>query len=175
MNTITSPSIIDFQGDASLRAVLSALEQHADKSLALEYCGRTIQQGYHFTEVKAGSFVTLDCGGNPDQWRETILQVEDLPSQDGRDFMTVEKFRSILDQVATKVELDRDARLTFEVSPANAPMQVFDAQALEIDTGRVRLLLASRPAICKPRHRAEQVAAMASCYGNAANGAGCCA
>lgn len=25
--------------------------------------GRQVQAGYHATEVKAGSFVTLDCGG----------------------------------------------------------------------------------------------------------------
>jgi len=44
----------------------------------IDYGGRTIRPGYHVTEVKAGSFGTLDCGGNPDAWRETILQVEDL-------------------------------------------------------------------------------------------------
>jgi hypothetical protein len=95
--------------------VLAALEPHADKSLVIEYGGRIIQAGYHVTEVKAGSFATLDCGGNPDRWQETILQVEDLASTDGRDFMNVQKFRGILAQVATKIELDNDARLTFDL------------------------------------------------------------
>ena len=174
MNTITSPSIIDFQGDASLQAVLSALEPHADKSLVLEYGGRTIQPGYHVTEVKAGSFVTLDCGGNPDQWHETILQVEDLPSEDGRDFMQVRKFREILAHVATRIELNADARLTFEIGPPDTPMQIFDVNTLGIEANRILLALVARPAICKPRHRAAKEAAAASCCGSTAKDLGCC-
>ena len=80
MNTITSPSIIDFQGDGSLRACSESLGSARRQISRPRIRRRTIQQGYHVTEVKAGSFVTLDCGGNPDQWHETILQVEDLPS-----------------------------------------------------------------------------------------------
>jgi hypothetical protein len=83
MNREASPSPIDFHGDALLGGLLDALEPHASKPLLLEYAERVIQPGYHVTEVKAGAFVTLDCGGNPDRWQETILQVEDLPSQDG--------------------------------------------------------------------------------------------
>lgn len=173
MDTMTSPSRIDFRDEATLNVLFTGLEPHSTKSLVLEYAGRKIQSGYHVTEVKAGSFITLDCGGNSDQWRETILQVEDIASQDGRDFMTVEKFRKILDQVAMKIEIDWDARLTFEVGPPDTPMQVFDVHALEFGTDHVLLRLASRPAICKPRHRAEHAAARACC-GTSANNTGCC-
>ncbi|UXN66128.1 DUF6428 family protein (plasmid) [Phyllobacterium sp. A18/5-2] len=174
MDTMTSPSLVDFHNDGSLAGILAALEPHSDKSLVLQYRGRTIQPGYHVTEVKAGSFVTLDCGGNPDQWHETILQVEDLPSVGGRDFMQVSKFRGILAQVATRVVLDADARLTFEVGTPDAPMQVFDVNTLAIEADRIVLALAARPAICKPRHRAAKEAAPAACCGTAAKGSGCC-
>eukprot|EP01036_Dinobryon_divergens_P045898 gene45898-61347_t len=59
--------------DSSLASVLAALEPHGDKALVFEYDGGEVQAGYHVTEVKAGSFVTLDCGGNPDAWQETPL------------------------------------------------------------------------------------------------------
>jgi hypothetical protein len=154
MDTLTSPVFVEFHGEGTLSGILDALEPHADKPLVIEYGGRTIQSGYHVTEVKAGSFVTLDCGGNPDQWRETILQVEDIPSEGGREFMKVSKFRAILAQVATKVDLDGDARLTFEVGEPAVPMQVFDVDTLAIEAESVVLRLGSRPAICKPRHRA---------------------
>jgi Family of unknown function (DUF6428) len=172
MNAHARP-LIEFHDDGLLGAVLAALEPHADKPLVFEYAGRTIQPGYHVTEVKAGSFVTLDCGGNPDQWHETILQVEDLPSTDGRSFMAVGKFRAILDQVAARIPLAADARLTFEVGPPDAPMQVFDAHSLEPEVERVVLRLAPRPAVCKPRHRAAQAAEVA-CVGPAAKRTGCC-
>lgn len=175
MPTHASPSAIDFGGDASLSAIQDALEPHAGKALVIEYAGRTIQRGYHVTEVKAGSFVTLDCGGNPDQWRETILQVEDVAAAAEAEFMPVSKFRAILDQVAARIALDPSARLTFEVGLPDTPMQVFDIDTLRVGTDRVVLCLASRPAICKPRHRADQEAALSACCGSATREIGCCA
>lgn len=174
MDTMTSPVLVEFYSDGSLSGILAALEPHVDKSLFIEYGGRTIQSGYHVTEVKAGSFVTIDCGGNPDQWHETILQVEDLPSEGGRDFMKVSKFRGILAQVANRIELDADARLTFEVGKPDTPMQVFDVGTLAIESDRIVLALAARPAICKPRHRAAKEAAAVSCCGPAAKSSACC-
>jgi hypothetical protein len=154
MNAPATPAVVKFDGDASLGAVLSALEPYADKVLVIEYGGRTIRPGYHVTEVKAGSFVTLDCGGNPDAWSETILQVEDLGPQDDQDFMLVAKFRGILGKVAERVALDTDARLTFEIGPPELPMQVFDVDTLHLNPDKIVLRLAPRAAICKPRHRA---------------------
>lgn len=113
MNVHASPLRTDFHEDASLGEFFAALEGHADKALVLTYGGgRHVQAGYHVTEVKASSFVTLDCGGNPDAWRETVLQVEDIPLTKGSAPMTVAKFQSILGKVGSKVQLDRDARLT---------------------------------------------------------------
>lgn len=174
MSADTSPPPFDFQGDALLGTLLGALEPHASKLLVLEYAGRTIQPGYHVTEVKAGSFVTLDCGGNPDRWHETILQVEDLPSHDGRDHMLAGKFRTILDQVATRIELAAGARLTFEVGMPDEPMRIFDVCAMQPERDRVILRLAARSAICKPRHRATQGTASAACCGPSTSKSNCC-
>lgn len=99
--------------------------------------------------------------------------MEDLPAIDGRSFMAVGKFRAILDQVATRIPLAADARLTFEVGPPGAPMQVFDANSLEPEAERVVFRLVPRSAICKPRHRAAQAAAVACC-GPSAKSAACC-
>ncbi len=164
MNAHTSPATMEFHDDALLGVLLGALEPHADKPLVLEYAGRTIEPGYNVTEVKAGSFLTLDCGGNPDAWHETILQVEDLPSTDGGSFMAAGKFRSILNQVATKIPLAADARVTFEVGAPGSPMQIFDAHSLEAGADHLLLRLAPRSAVCKPRHRATQAAA--ACCGS---------
>jgi Family of unknown function (DUF6428) len=155
-----SPSL---QRDSSLEVVLSALATHDEKPLIIEYGGRQVQPGYHVTEVKAGSFVTLDCGGNPDAWQETILQVEDIPADNGQTFMTVGKFRSILAQVNRKVRLSESARLTFEISQPGAAMQVFDAGEIAVTDDHAVIRLGARPAICKPRHRAAQVETKACC------------
>jgi hypothetical protein len=172
MNVHANPLVLLSGQQSSLGAVLTALEPYGEKSLIIEYGGRDVQAGYHVTEVKAGSFVTLDCGANTDAWQETILQVEDIPPGDGVDFMKVGKFRAILAQVDRKVPLDPDTRLTFEIGPPNEPMQVFDVASLAIEDGAARLALGPRPAICKPRHRA--AALSEACCRLSAKASGCC-
>lgn len=169
-----SPSPVDFQGDALLGTLLDALEPYAALPLLFDYAGRTIQPGYHLTEVKAGAFVTLDCGGNPDRWQETILQLEDLPASDGDGCMLVGKFRSILDRVAARIALAADARLTFEVGRPDEPMRIFDLAALAPQQGHVLLRLMARSAICKPRHRGARQATSPACCAPASSQAGCC-
>ena len=166
-----TPLTTKFHGDASLTQLLGALEGQDEKTLVIEYGGRTIRPGYHVTEVKAGSFVTLDCGGNPDAWQETILQVEDLPADGAQTFMTVEKFRCIMKKVASKIAMASDARLTFEVGPPDEPMQIFDVGSLRPGANSMLLELTARPAICKPRHR--EAAAAQSCCGHT-SGSTCC-
>lgn len=153
----------DFGGDASFPSLRAALLRCGAEPLRIEYAGRISQLGYHVTEVKAASFVTLDCGGDPDQWREVILQVEDAELADGAAPMTAAKLTAILDKVASRIELDADARLTFEVGPSGAPMQVFDVGTLEVLAGQATLRLTDRSAVCKPRHRAEIRAAPTKC------------
>ncbi|HTI00826.1 MAG TPA: DUF6428 family protein [Acidisoma sp.] len=156
MDMIPLSSQISFAGDASLAAVLEALRPVERLPLVLDYDGRKIQPGYHVTEVKAGSFMTIDCGGDPDAWRETVLQVEDLPaSPQTPHHMPVGKFLAILDKVAQRLLLDQAARLTFEIGPPGQPMQVFDVDELRISSDVAQLHLCARPAICKPRHRAQ--------------------
>jgi hypothetical protein len=155
MNVHASPLKTDFQDDASLGAVLDALEAHGDKALVLIYGdGQQVQAGY---------FVTLDCGGKPDAWRETVLQVEDIPATERSAPMTVAKFQSILGKVGSRVQLDREARLTWEVSRPGDPMQVYDVAGIEIENDRAIVHFSPRPAICKPRHRAQQAGAPACC------------
>lgn len=174
MTESTSPLAVNFHGDASVGRLLAALAPHDDKALVIRYGDRTIRPGYHVTEVKAGSFVTIDCGGNPDTWRETILQVEDLGPDGAQEFMSVGRFRTILDKVAAQIGLDRDARLTLEVGPPETAMQVFDIDSLRIDSDRMHLSLAARPAICKPRHRQSIEAQGAGCCDGAPKRTGCC-
>ena len=163
--------------DTSLAAVLAALAPHEDKALVIDYGdGREVRAGYHVTEVKAGSFVTLDCGNNPDAWQETILQVEDIPAMEGKGLMRVSKFRSILGAVDRKVRLNADARLTLEISRPDEAMRIYDVAAVEIGEDRAVLRLGERSAICKPRHRAAMGQASACCSPAAAGtGNACCA
>ena len=90
--------------------------------------------------------------------RESILQVEDLPMEDGSEAMTVRKFRAILAKVSQRIELQAVARLTFEVGRPDAAMQIFDVGTLTASADHALIRLMPRAALCKPRHRTEQEA-----------------
>ncbi len=159
---------------STLADVLARLDGHDDRVLSIVYEGRAVQAGFHVTEVKAGSFVTLDCGGSPDAWTETVLQVEDIPASDGKAQMTAGKFRSILGQVGRKVTLDLDARLTIEIGRSGQAMRVYDIAEVSITDQAAILVLGIRQAICKPRHRAEQATRAAACCGSQPKASACC-
>jgi len=144
--------------ESTLAAVLGRLDGHDELPLSIEYADRIVRPGFHVTEVKAGSFTTLDCGGNPDAWQETVLQVEDIPLEGDNVRMTAGKFRAILAQVDKKVRLNHDARLTIEIGRPGEAMRVFDVADISIHVDRAVLALGERAAICKPRHRAAQAA-----------------
>lgn len=170
---MNAPATLPYADVAStLAIVLARLQGHDDEPLAIQYGDRHVQPGYHITEVKAGSFTTLDCGGNPDAWQETVLQIEDIALYEGRAPMTAGRFRSILAKVDSKVRLQHDARLTVEIGRPGEAMQVFDIADIEVGAGQVRLVLGMRPAICKPRHRSQ--AATAACCTPQSTGQGCC-
>jgi hypothetical protein len=90
--------------------------------------------------------------------------------------MPVAKFLAIIDKVAKAVRFDTAAKVTFEVSDGKRAMQLYRAVAVEIDGGTVRVMLAQRPASCKPRDRwlEEQTKEHASCCGPTADTARCC-
>lgn len=142
-----------------------------------DYDGGEVQAGHHVTEVMAGSFVALECGGNPDAWQETMLQVEGIPAREGRSQMRVGEFVSILARVDQKVRLKSDARLTIEASRPDVAMRVFHVAGLALVGERAVLRLGAWPAICKPRHRAQSAEAAACCSPVTTKGgaSACCA
>lgn len=163
-------------GEPSTEAMLAALAAHGEKSLVFVYDGREVLPGYHVTEVKAGSFVSLDCGANPESWRETFIQLWDVQAEQGRGFMPVGKFLAIIKKVADKVAFNGDARLTFEVSDGQSAMQMFALSSVEVDVHAVRLTLRPRPASCKPRDRwlEQRAAAQPDASAPAMNATACC-
>lgn len=173
-------SMPDIDTLAKLRALL---EPYADKPLVFHYGGRTIASGYHVTEVKAARLSSLDCGANPEEWSETIIQLWDV-EEESATHMRAGKFLGILSQVAKRVAVDDHGLLVFEAGDRASPMQIFTVGAVMARGSHVEVMLAPRPATCKPRERGLEEAAgatTASCCGPAPTPAarggvkkGCC-
>ena len=163
-------------GDAPLSRLLDALTDHGQRALVFVYDGREVQPGYHVTEIKSGRFDALDCGANPESWRETFIQLWDVPAKAGLGYMPVWKFLAIMKKFAAEVRFDAGAKLTFEVSDPSSAIRLFGIEAVEIAGQTVRVSLARRPASCKPRDRWLEQApkADACCAPNASTAQACC-
>lgn len=157
--------------------LLGRLAAHAQKPLVFEYDGRAVRPGYHVTEVKAGAFASLDCGANPEEWRETIVQLWDVEEGPDRSWMPVGKFLAIMRKVAERVPFDPEAKLTFEVSDGLEAIRLFAAASVETGGDTVRVRLERRPASCKPRDRwlETQAPKASACCGPSTQAAACCA
>lgn len=159
-----SPPPADEISTASLLDRLVAFPSHR---LIFNYEGRDVLPGYHVTEVKDGHFEALDCGANPEAWRETFIQLWDVPEA-GRTHMLASKFLAIIRKVGDLVQFDANAKLTFEVSDGSGAIQLFRAESFDNDDEAVRVRLGRRPASCKPRDRwlqEEQSRAAKPCCG----------
>jgi hypothetical protein len=164
-NGLSEAAVVSWPDEATAGAFLGKLQDHGGKALIFVYGGRALSPGYHVTEVKAAQFGSLDCGANPEAWRETIIQLWDV-EEPGRTFMPVAKFLAIMWKVAEQVPFDQTARLTFEVSDSTRAMQIFGLGEISVDDEAVRASLEPRPASCKPRDRwLDQQTAAQNCCG----------
>lgn len=173
MTTVAKSDDVESR-EVTIGGLLRALADHAEWPLVVEYDGHLVKPGYHVTEVKAGRFQALDCGGNPEAWPEIFIQLWDVVDGD-RSHMSAGKFAAIIRKVSDHVALEADAKLTFEVSDGVRPMQLHRAHAPLLADGAIRVALSPRPASCKPRDRwleSERQKAAACC---ATEKSACCA
>lgn len=164
----------------STQAFIAQLQPHLDKQLVFEYASKRIQPGYHVTEIKAASFRSLDCGANPQEWHETIVQLWDVADQPEQGHMSVRKFMAIYNKVHRDVQLDESADIKFECGDDVAPAVHYQIDHLQVEGQTVWVALEPVRATCKPRDRMwleQQIGQMADncCGPNATPGNACCA
>ena len=152
--------------------LLDALAGHAGKPLVFSHEGRDVLPGYHVTEVSSAAFEALDCGANPEAWRETFIQLWDIPAEAGRSWMSAGKFLAIMRKVTKELALGD--KLTFEVSDGASAMQLYRASAIEEQDDAVRVRLTRRPSSCKPRDRWLEQQEVSACCGPALPKQSCC-
>ncbi len=98
--------------------LFDVLRVHQSKALVFEYTpNKFVGANYHITEVKHTTIDSVDCGGKTNDWKETIIQLWESPSELGkRDYMKVDKAISILERVGSMKPFTLDAEVKFEYS-----------------------------------------------------------
>lgn len=151
---------VDLTNDERPETFLAALRPHGAKALVFEYGDgtalglRRVQPGYHVTEIRDAAMRSVDCGGGAaEAWRETVVQVWDVPGGPEARHVTVDKFFGIWRAVDKQLALDPASRLVVEAGDDVGAAVRYAATAVTVEGDTVVVRLGARRATCKPRDR----------------------
>ncbi|AXT21043.1 hypothetical protein D7030_08535 [Flavobacteriaceae bacterium AU392] len=160
--------------------LLSLLSEHQDKSLLFEYAPNLLLgANYHITEVKHIVIDSVDCGAQSDNWKETIIQLWESPSELGKtEYMSTFKALGILKKVGRIKPYVLDAEVKFEYGNATFHTAQLFVNDFEIRNNNLIFKLAVEKTDCKAKGICgvpEEVELIASTNENScAPGSGCC-
>ncbi len=131
--------------------------QH-DKALTFSLGGIIIPADDHITEIKDVHFKTVDCGGQKDQWRETIIQLWNTETTEKSvPAMTADKALSIINKVNQIQALDYDNEVKFEYQKsADETTTVYSIAKVEVLKSELIVHLGNIPTQCKASDRSQQ-------------------
>ncbi len=160
-------------------AFLAILRGHPHKPVIFsDTVGHTVPPEYHVTEIKATSIQSMDCGGKPDRWNETVVQLwHPFPWAPAEgEFMPAEKFLNIYDRVARALPIDETAEVRFEYGGGNFFASSYHVASVAVEEAAVRVRLEAPGVTCKARDR-ERAAAESRCLTSVVDGESevCCA
>lgn len=159
--------------------LLTTLKEHQDKSLLFQYMpGQLVPANYHITEVKHINIDSVDCGGQIDQWNETIIQLWESPSEIGKtEFMSCFKALGILNKVGKIKSFDLSSEVKFEYSNSLFHTAQLFVNDFEIHGNHLMFNLAISKTDCKAKELCgvpEPTTSSMEASGSCAPGSGCC-
>jgi hypothetical protein len=120
------------------------IESHPQKLLRFrDHRNALVHPAYHISEVKAGSFQTVDCGNVAHEWNETILQLWLSDDPDAERAMGAAKATGILAKVSQKIDIDPESELRIEYGNEEFPAVQFNVG--EITVGEAEIVVALIP------------------------------
>jgi hypothetical protein len=132
---------------------LSTLESLPNQALIFDYGGGTVKPGYHVTEVMNVTYESMDCGGQANFWRETIVQLMGPSIKDKSEYMTTQKFLGIYKKVAASVPIRSEAEIRFEYGDARHPALHYHVGDVRQDGDAVTVYLTQPGVTCKASNR----------------------
>ncbi|WP_291431241.1 DUF6428 family protein [Deinococcus sp.] len=137
--------------DLTTARFLETVRQSARLPLEFRLNRRTlVPAGYHVTEVKAVTIESMDCGGQANTWKETVVQLMDGTPEEAREgFMTTQKFLSIYDRVAARIPVHGSSELRFEYGNVSTPATQYHLISVDVQPERVVVELQLPGVMCK--------------------------
>ena len=130
---------------------LAALKPYSERPLIFDLGDVHIPGGYHVTEIKAVSTQAMDCGGQADAWRETVVQLW-VPDRLEKRSMNVGKFLEIYGRVTAHIHIEAEAELRVEYGALGAPAVSYLVGGVEVSE-KVVVRLEPPTVACKAAER----------------------
>ncbi len=130
---------------------IEKLKANSNKALLFEYKEEQYAgANYHLTEIKKVKFDTVDCGGNPNEWDETHIQIWENPKEIGKNkYMTTDKILSIFQKVDSIKLLDYDTELKVEYGNKNFHTAVMKIKNIVEKDNQLIVQLFEEQTLCK--------------------------
>jgi hypothetical protein len=132
---------------------LSKLESLPNETLIFDYGNGQVKPGYHVTEVMNVTYESMDCGGQANFWRETIVQLMGPSIKDKNEYMTTQKFLSIYKKVAASVPVRSEAEIRFEYGDVTHPTLHYHVGDVRQDGDAITVYLTQPGVTCKATDR----------------------
>jgi Family of unknown function (DUF6428) len=132
---------------------LSTLESLPNQALVFDYGDAQVKPGYHVTEVMNVTYESMDCGGQANFWRETVIQLMGPSITDKSQYMTIEKFLGIYKKVAASVPIRSESEVRFEYGDANRPAIHYHVGDIRQENQAVTVYLRQPGVTCKATDR----------------------
>jgi hypothetical protein len=132
---------------------LIRLESLPNQALIFDYGNGQIKPGYHVTEVMNVTYESMDCGGQANFWRETVVQIMGPNITDKSEYMTVEKFLNIYKKVAASVPVRAESEIRFEYGDLSHPAIHYHTSDIRQEGGAIKVFLTQPGVTCKASDR----------------------
>lgn len=127
------------------------LETHSEKELWFEYSAETfVPKAYHITEVKNVHIESVDCGGRPDAYDQTIVQLWINDGEVAERAMSCQKANKIFKMVDHAKPIKRDTPIFFEWGYGDLRTSVYEVEQVNVVGNRLEVQLFVPPTVCKP-------------------------
>ncbi len=140
---------------------LKILDRNKGKQLHFKLPDGTVLMGdLHITEVMNSSVRSVDCGGRPDHFNETVTQLWMNERSGKAENWTVDKMLSIYDKVMQHQDLDPEGESFIEYGDSEYPTIRYSIRTMHESGSDLTVQLGIKPTACKPK---AQGLAMSGC------------
>jgi len=101
--------------------------------------------------VKNVTVDSVDCGGNPDSYKQTIVQLWVPKEEKLRKPWTAKKAKSIFEIVDRKTPINQDTEIFFEFGNEEIRTSNFSVENVDLTNKKLTVQLYAQPTVCKPR------------------------